>query len=332
MIRLSFAIPTYNRPQALREAVQSIVVAATGFEDQVDITITDNGDGTAAKDAIQEASQSKVRIRYIKNEVNIGAERNLLKAVDMTEGEYIWNLSDDDRITSDAIKEVFKRIDAGHNLIICNFSIWSKDYSEVKVANNFRTVDDMTFTRADEALGRFSVQAGYISCVIMKRTSLYSVPISERDSFIGTGFPWLYPIYASLLSHCSVAFIAKLIVQNRSDNSVSYDWHNFFINGTTRIFKALQAKGYSPRAVRVANRRVILDYVIHNLLGLRLNKTKKRGLALLLVKAYPKEWLTWGVCLPIWTAPLSLVEKHRDDIIRLPYLLPVQRPTMLHVP
>jgi len=88
---VSICIPTYNRPELLREAVRSCL--AQTFSD-FEIVITDNSSGDASERIITELNDP--RIRYHRNERNIGGTANFTKALSLARGKYIKWLMDDD--------------------------------------------------------------------------------------------------------------------------------------------------------------------------------------------------------------------------------------------
>jgi glycosyltransferase involved in cell wall biosynthesis len=88
---VSICIPTYNRPGLLREAVESCL--AQTFCD-FEIVITDNSEHDDSERWIRQLSDP--RIRYHKNERNIGGEANCAKALSLAQGQFIKLLMDDD--------------------------------------------------------------------------------------------------------------------------------------------------------------------------------------------------------------------------------------------
>ncbi len=92
--KVSVLVPTYNRIKYLQEALDSIFRQSfTDFE----VVVVDNcsTDETAA---VMAACQD-ARLRYIRNEVNVGAVGNYNKALQAAKGEYICLFSDDDVMT-----------------------------------------------------------------------------------------------------------------------------------------------------------------------------------------------------------------------------------------
>src|ERR1700722_20283814 len=88
---VSILIPTYNRPDYLRRAVESCL---TQTHPHFEIIITDNS--TNQESAEMAAKWSDPRIRYYKNEGNIGPVASSNRATSLANGKYIKFLMDDD--------------------------------------------------------------------------------------------------------------------------------------------------------------------------------------------------------------------------------------------
>jgi glycosyltransferase involved in cell wall biosynthesis len=88
---VSVCIPTYNRPEYLRRAVESCLAQTLpDFE----IIITDNS--TNDETAALARKWADPRIRYYKNEGNVGPVASSNRAVSLAQGRYIKFLMDDD--------------------------------------------------------------------------------------------------------------------------------------------------------------------------------------------------------------------------------------------
>jgi glycosyltransferase involved in cell wall biosynthesis len=88
---VSICIPTFNRPRLLKEAIQSCLNQT--FSD-FEIIITDNSANDDSRTIVREFSD--VRLRYFKNENNIGPHANSARALSLATGKYIKWLMDDD--------------------------------------------------------------------------------------------------------------------------------------------------------------------------------------------------------------------------------------------
>lgn len=93
---VSICIPTYNRPDLLKEALQSCLNQT--FSD-FEIIITDNSPNEDSRKIIQEVGDG--RIRYFKNAGNLGAHASSVRAFSLAGGKYIKWLMDDDLLKPD---------------------------------------------------------------------------------------------------------------------------------------------------------------------------------------------------------------------------------------
>lgn len=90
---VTFCIPTYNRPEYLRRAIESCLAqTCQDFE----IVITDNS--TNDESAQMVAKINDPRIRYYSNNGNIGSLASHIRAVSFVRGKYVQFLMDDDLI------------------------------------------------------------------------------------------------------------------------------------------------------------------------------------------------------------------------------------------
>lgn len=110
MIKLSICIPTYNRVAHLQNCLNSLIQSGVAGSPEVQICISDNCSTDDTKRTIDSAAQS-LAIKYSKNLSNLGLARNLLKAVGMAEGEFVWLIGDDDLIMPGAFNRIAKLID-----------------------------------------------------------------------------------------------------------------------------------------------------------------------------------------------------------------------------
>jgi len=88
---VSICLPTYNRPELLRRAIASCL--SQTYPD-FEIVVTDNSRDDESK--IVAEGFKDPRLRYYKNETNIGGIANLDKGLRLARGKYIKMLMDDD--------------------------------------------------------------------------------------------------------------------------------------------------------------------------------------------------------------------------------------------
>lgn len=89
--KISVCIPTYNRAAYLTQCLSSILGQTfSNFE----LIVSDNCSTDTTKDVVE--SLGDPRVRYFRNESNLGAVRNVNRCFELAEGEYVCILHDDD--------------------------------------------------------------------------------------------------------------------------------------------------------------------------------------------------------------------------------------------
>lgn len=105
---LAICIPTHHgRAELLREAIESVVSQLDGLEDEVQISISDNAshDGTAEMVADYQQRFGD-RVRYRRNERNLGYLPNFLAVVEQADADFCWLLGSDDTIAPGGVAGV----------------------------------------------------------------------------------------------------------------------------------------------------------------------------------------------------------------------------------
>jgi|TARA_B110000037_G_C17049183_1_gene476992 glycosyltransferase involved in cell wall biosynthesis len=96
MIKLSICIPTYNRIECLNNCLNSILIAKkNNYNFNFEVCISDNCSKENVKKIIDKYSSS-LNISFSQNSNNLGLGVNILKAVSLAKGEYVWILGNDD--------------------------------------------------------------------------------------------------------------------------------------------------------------------------------------------------------------------------------------------
>lgn len=91
--RVSIGVPVYNGQKYLRFTLDSLI--AQTYRD-LEIIVTDNCSTDSTPQIVQDYADRDSRVRYIRNEKNVGPARNYKVSVDDARGEYFrWNPADD---------------------------------------------------------------------------------------------------------------------------------------------------------------------------------------------------------------------------------------------
>ena len=101
MYELSICVPVFNRPESLRLLLSSICLSSE--TDRVQICISDNNYKEICNEDVVKEFSGRLKIKYIRNNKNIGMVKNILNVIDMAEGKYIWLMGDDDYILGEKL-------------------------------------------------------------------------------------------------------------------------------------------------------------------------------------------------------------------------------------
>ncbi|MFC1936198.1 glycosyltransferase family 2 protein [Chloroflexota bacterium] len=93
MAKLTIGIPTYNRADMLAVALDSVL--SQSFAD-FEVLVLDNASEEGTEAVGQRYAAMDARVRYVRNQRNLGMTRNWMRIVDLSRTDYIKFLMDDD--------------------------------------------------------------------------------------------------------------------------------------------------------------------------------------------------------------------------------------------
>jgi abequosyltransferase len=200
-ILLSICIPTYNRAEYIGEAIESVLNQITDdIKDIVEICVSDNASTDNTEKIVQEyLKNSPIDIVYFKNDINLGADKNFLKVIDIANGEYCWLLGSDDKLSQTGIKTILAEIMNNKNdIYLFNREEYSIDFTrKLSISNwwNFDNEQNFDFKNIEvsEYLASVNELGGifsFISSVVFKK---YNWEIVEnKEKFVGTFYSHTY--------------------------------------------------------------------------------------------------------------------------------------------
>lgn len=101
---VSICIPTYNRVEALKKCVDSIISSKYYSPQSVEIVISDNCSTDETQEYVQSiVDNNRYRIFYSRNEENIGGDMNFIKVLSIAHGEFLKLHNDYSSFTEDGL-------------------------------------------------------------------------------------------------------------------------------------------------------------------------------------------------------------------------------------
>jgi glycosyltransferase involved in cell wall biosynthesis len=117
---VSVVLPTYNRPDYLREALES---ALHQTYDHLEILVADDASADATREVVSQFSDK--RLQYRRNAANLGQGRNIIGTCRAARGTYVAMLHDDDHWEPEFLATLVPQLERnpGAVLAFCDLTI-----------------------------------------------------------------------------------------------------------------------------------------------------------------------------------------------------------------
>ena len=297
---LTIAIPTYNRPEKTRRALNAIAVQ---YDERVEILICDDSTTNDTADVVFEF-QKQVPINYIKNKENLGYDKNFIQCFRKATGKYVLLMGDDDLLINGSLTHILSVLSANDNMawIFLNFGFFRNEYIDENSFYKYHgaIISDNMNASKDEFLDYALDNITFLCCILNRKKV---VEINDLDKFIGTYFVQTCLGFEATKGNSSkLGIIGKLCIakdSNPNSANISSEMDKFFdlfgINCRTAICDVGVGSGYDPKKLKKCYGKVIRGW-IGPLIELKVNKDNswitpfwKRGYPA--IKDYLYAWL-----------------------------------------
>ncbi|HEY3116380.1 MAG TPA: glycosyltransferase [Chloroflexota bacterium] len=177
--RVSIGMPVYNGERFIREALDSIVQQT--FRDW-ELIISDNASSDGTAEICREYMKRDDRIRYHRNERNVGLARNFDRTVELSSGEYFKLANADDTSGPTLIDMCVEVLDRHPEVVLC----YGRTTLIDEAGRPFGLFEDRLDLRQPRAVDRFRLA--------MARTRLINIlqGVIRRDALRCTGLLGAY--------------------------------------------------------------------------------------------------------------------------------------------
>lgn len=236
--RLGVCIPTFRRPEWLLSTSLSIIDAGADF--RVPLFIVDDSTDETNTDAVRQLRTRYDHVYHIRNEHNLGIDRNIIKCIDLCSSEFAWPIGEDDRMEPDAIRTVLQFLDGASRrpaFIYANYASANHDFSRILKERSLplskdRDMDAEEFIR----FGAWSI--GFIGACVIRKDLWETV---GPEPYLDTYFAHVGTILESIRGR-RVHLFATPLVLNRSGSARAFTWSGStfeVIEGWARAMQAL---------------------------------------------------------------------------------------------
>src|SRR5439155_8323716 len=114
--RVSIGLPVFNGERYLPEALDAILGQTFG---DLELIISDNGSTDQTQALCEARAASDPRVRYLRNECNVGAARNFNRVFELSSGQYFKWAAHDDKFTPDFIAKCVAALERDIYIVLC---------------------------------------------------------------------------------------------------------------------------------------------------------------------------------------------------------------------
>jgi glycosyltransferase involved in cell wall biosynthesis len=209
-------IPTYNRAPLLGAFLESILTqTVTDFE----VIVSDNGSTDATREVIQ--AYADPRLRYYRNETNVGPFRNMNRLLELACGEYVCIVHDDDVYTPEFLQRESEMLDRHPNVGMVHCAVHAVD-ADGTYRHTVRAYPSTRILPGQREFRRY-LQGHNVCCSsVMARRSLFRDAGPFDSRFLCADFL----MWIKFALRADVAYIADPLVRMRVHHDTVTSWLN----------------------------------------------------------------------------------------------------------
>ena len=271
-VSISICIPTFNRFFHLKETLKNISRLSLKYEFIKEIVILDNNENSKATSLVAPLLKKFEKIRYIKNDKNIGSEENFKKCILSAKSEFVWLIADDDLLFEVALETISKRINQKFDCLLVNWSLYDNDINDLLIDSvlpkNIKFYSDKNFI-----LENFGSKLSFISSVIFKKNLFNNHAIAIYDKFAPHQLSFLIFIYY-LASSNKIDFIyeKRPLIKQRGENDPFLgknvtNFYRVFSEGIASFHQELAVMSYQQKSINRSFKESFKRFIFKDLLS-----------------------------------------------------------------
>ena len=274
---ISICVPTYNRFSQLEETITNISHLSKRYNFINEILVLDNNENSKATDIVLSISKKFEKIKYIKNEKNIGPEQNFKKCILNAESQYVWMIADDDLLFKNSFDIVSKRMKEKFDCLLINWSLYDNDINDL-IKDSILPKNIKFHSNKNFILENFSSKLSFISSIIFKKDLFDNQTIEVFDKLIPYQLSFLIFIYHIARNDDKDFIYEKApLIKQRGDNDpfLGNNVENFykvFSEGISLFHKELIEMKYNKNSINRSLRVSFKTFIFKDLLSRKISK------------------------------------------------------------
>lgn len=158
---ISIGLPVYNGARFLPQALESLL--GQSFSD-IELIVSDNASSDSTQDICTEYAMHDARIRYVRQNVNIGAMRNWNFVAKQARGKYFKWSSASDYCAPDMLARCFAAMEAESDIVLCygQTCLVDQETGELtEYTGNIEVMEDLPHERFSKLCGSLKLNNAY---------------------------------------------------------------------------------------------------------------------------------------------------------------------------
>ena len=301
---LTIAIPTYKRAPFLKELLTALL-GQLEREPRVELIISDNASPDETPHVVASFVNLGLRVRYLRNDINIGPDANFKQCFEEARGKYVWIVGDDDIVVPGGLAKILTFLTTGDYALSYLTPYWFRhDYLAERTSDRLgrvaRISDGLQFVREAGAM------IGFLSSMIVNKDIYCTIPHRPLSAYDGTNLMQLGWVCPLLASKSKYLIVWERLVAGRVDNTSGWGICQVFgVNFKRIVETALKDREDLADALVASTLKYWLPGTI---MQVRLGKGTgvAEDMRSILEPIYKTNWRYWAYVYPLVTMPLYL--------------------------
>lgn len=307
-ILLTISIPTYNRANYLDMCLSQICNQIKPYENIIELLVSNNNSIDNTEEIVYKYINQGAIIRYIKNENNIGPDRNIAQCFTEAKGKYVWVFGDDDILLEGSIIRILSEINNNeeYGIIHVNSYGFSTDHLKEKPKKNESYSSIICNT--SEFVKRKHFFITFITGNICNKSLFENNNL--LDKFKETNLIQLAWTLSALIDFKKQLIINDFIVAAKSNNTGSYALCGVFGEKFNMILNEFVKLGFEQKNCKVINMNLLLYFFPPFIMKIRSQENNfiEEDFFTKLYPLYKNELAFWLINVPIIKLPIFLAK------------------------
>jgi len=318
---LSICVPTYNRSSFLNILLNSYLIELDNdihnqrIKERVQLVIVD-GNSSDNTESIVNEYKNKCILKYYKRENRVGIDKDILKCIEIADGQYCWLFSDDDGFTNGAISKLVSILSNEETLTgcFCNRMPYDSDLTKKVVEINKwpeQIFHENKYLRdKDLCFSKIGMDFGFISSQVVNKASWQKIVLTNNfEDLYNTYYLMVHIIARMMDSEFTWLYINDPLVKQRTGNDSLLNSTGFLQRQIIEHnnFEKIITRHYNKRSkiyyIFFKKMVVRLPRVIANLKSQGVNIKTQIGILKLYISKYNNYRQLWIRVVPLFFIP-----------------------------